>query len=568
MLRELSIRNFAIIGDLTLALAKGLNILTGETGAGKSIIVNAVKLIMGGRASADLIRTGEDSAELEALFYIPKGHEAAKAALGQGLDIGEDLVIRRIIQRSGRHKTYINGRVATTQNLAGISQYLASISGQHANQNLTKADYHLAVLDQFGKTVALRDKVTLLYQEMRPMLERLKGLEDQLSAQSEKMSLLRFQLGEIEKARITMGEDDALETERRRLKNAEKIFEMCGRHIEGLYGGDGAIVEQLSEAGKDLRTMGRIDPALVSLAERLDATSYELTDIATEIQSYVDGIVFDNDRLEAVEQRLHELQKLKRKYGDTLEAVIAFGEKAKRELKRVSSIPQDIAAVKESLDIRHTKLVDLCRELSKKRKAAALRMAKSVEKELASLGMAKTQFQVRLTPVPLDRDTHSYFAADGAGIDPTGMERAELLISANVGEALKPVAQIASGGELSRLVLAFKTLIATKGAVETVIFDEVDSGIGGRIAEMVGEKLDKLARFHQVICITHLAQIARFGRSHFKIEKQARKGRTVVGIVPLSGEDRVQEMARMLGGAKTTEAVLAHAREMIETSET
>jgi DNA repair protein RecN (Recombination protein N) len=562
MLRELSIRNFAIIDDLSISFEEGLTVLTGETGAGKSIIINAVNLILGSRASPELIRTSEDTAELEALFEVPAESPTARTARDQGFDLSEGLLIRRIMQRNGRHRVYINSGLATTHALSTINEHLASIASQHSHQSLLKPDHHLLVLDQFGGMAGLRAKVYDSYQEILPLITRLATLKRKLSEQAEHCELLEFQCNEIQQAQIFLGEDEQLEQERERLKHAERLYETVGKCVERLYGLEGAVVEDLTQIGKELQSVSGIDQALSPAANRLEAASFELEDVASELRGYLQNLVFDTDQLDAVEERLDMLQRLKRKYGGSIESVLACSKKVEDELKLVSSLPAEIAETESRLAKLHKKLADLCRQLSVKRRQAALRLAEAVQEELASLGMAKTHFEVKFKLVPVDGDD-PHLVLDNSGIEATGIDRVEFLIAPNVGEEVKPLAQIASGGELSRIVLALKAMLATKESVETLIFDEVDTGIGGRVAEMVGDRLQSLARFHQVICITHLPQIARFGRHHFRIEKGVFKGRTRTAITPLREEARVKELARMLAGAKVTKKALDHAREMM-----
>lgn len=564
MLRELTIRNFAIIDDLSMTFDNGLIVLTGETGAGKSIIIKAVDLILGGRVASDLIRSSQDTAELEALFEVPVQSQAGEMASQQGFDLSEGLLVRRLIQRNGRHKIYINGRLATTHMLSSMSNQLASIAGQHSHQALLNTDYHLMVLDQFGDLGKLRQKVSACYKKILPLIAELRTLRRQLAEQAQRCELLAFQAQEIGRAGIAPGEDEVLEQQRQRLKNAERLYETVGGCVELLYGGDGAVVERVADLTKELQLLCPVDPALSPIAQRINDVAFELEDIARELQAYLQGIVFDTDRLESVEQRLDALQQLKRKYGDTMESVIAFGQRAEEELKRASCLPEEIDKKEKCLQRTHEELVALCRRLSRRRRQAAKGFAKAVQQEVGSLGMKKTRFDVRFAPVPVDDSTDPYLAVDESGIEATGMERAEFFISPNVGEDLRPLARIASGGELSRIILALKAILATGEAVETLVFDEVDAGIGGGVAEMVGEKLSALARYHQVICITHLPQIARFGKSHFKIEKHVHHGRTSTAIRPLQGEDRVKELARMLGGIHITKQTLAHAREMMD----
>lgn len=563
MLRELSIKNFAIIDDLSINFEKDFTVLTGETGAGKSIIINAVNLLLGSRASPELIRTSEEMAELEALFEVPPESPAARAAQAQGLDLSEGLLVRRIIQRNGRHKIYINGRLSTMQMLSTINEHLASISGQHAHQGLLKSEQHLLVLDQFGGLTDLRGRVSECYQKMLPLIREWNGLKREQIEQAEHRELLEFQCSEIQQAKIAHDEDKELERERQRLRYAERLYETVGRCVDRLYGADGAVVEHVTGVAKELQGLSSIDSSLSRAAERVQETSFQLEDVVNDLRGYLHQVVFDSDRLEAVELRLDLLHRLKRKYGGSLESVLAHGKEAEEELKRISTLPERITEVEEELDQLYKKLSKLCRELSKKRRKAAQRLSDKVEQELTSLGMSGTRFDVRFKPSPVDESADPHLLLDNAGIEATGIDRVDFLIAPNVGEDLRPLAQIVSGGELSRIILALKAILATKESVEALIFDEVDAGIGGGVAEVVGKKLQSLARFHQVICITHLPQIAQFGNYHFKIAKGVYKGRTRTTIMPLDGKARVKELARMLGGVKITKKTLDHAHEMV-----
>ncbi|MDY6988852.1 MAG: DNA repair protein RecN [Thermodesulfobacteriota bacterium] len=564
MLRELSIRNFAIIDDLSISFERGLTMLTGETGAGKSIIINAVNLILGSRASPELIRTSEETAELEALFEVPSESAAARTARQRGVDVSAGLLVRRTIQRNGRNKIYINGRLATSQILSSINLHLASVAGQHAHQNLLNPDYHLLVLDQSAGLVALRGEVGGCYHDVLPLIKRLATLRRKLAGQSEYRELLEFQHKEIEQADIKPWEDQEVEQELQRLKHAERLYETVGMCVDRLYGGEGALIETLIATGKELEVLSKIDHALLSLKERMDTVSYELEDVAQELQNYLQGIVFDSERLEATESRLDTLQRLKRKYGGSLDSVMKQGREIKEELRRVSSLPEEIVETEARLGGLYDRLTGLCQKLSEKRKEAATHFAGKVQKEMVGLGMPKARFEVRFKGVPFDENQDPHLVLGASGIEATGMDRIEFLMAPNVGEDLRPLAQIASGGELSRMILALKAILATKESVETLIFDEVDAGIGGSVAEMVGKKLASLAEFHQVLCITHLPQIAQFGTHHFKIQKGVHGGRTRTTMTLLEGEARVKEMARMLAGVEITAKAMAHAREMIK----
>lgn len=563
MLQELTIRNFAIIEDLIIHFEGGLTVLSGETGAGKSIIVNAVNLLLGSRASAALIRTGAESAELEALFDIPPESPAARIMAEQDYDASEGLMIRRIISRNERHRIYINGRLATMQALGAITAHLASISGQHAHQGLLREDVHLEILDQYGDLWKLRQDYTEGFGHLQPLLRRERDLLRRQAQQGQLIDLLRFQLEEITAAAVAVGEDETLEQERRRLKNGEFLYQTVQQCVDVLYSGDGAVVEQLGGLGKSLEQAAAIDAGLATSAAALNDLAYGVEDLAAQLRDYLKRIDLDPRNLENVEARLDQLTKLKRKYGGSLESVLAHRDDVARQLEATENIDAAIAQVGAQLKQRHRQLTELAEALSAGRRQAGQRLSRLVEAELASLKMADTRFAVELQPIPASRESSPYLSHDGRALTESGMDRAAFMIAPNVGEAIKPLANIASGGELSRVVLALKAILAQRDSVETVIFDEVDAGIGGGVAERVGKKLAALAQHHQILCITHLPQIAKYGRHHFRIVKKVVKGRTLTTIAPLGPEARIEEIARMLGGETITPATLNHAREML-----
>ena len=563
MLRELSIRNFAIIDDLHIRFAPGLTILSGETGAGKSIIINAVNLILGSRAAADMIRTGAESAELEALFEIGPNSAAGRAAGGMGYDLGNGLLVRRVIARAEGNRVYVNGRLATLQVLATVTENLASISGQHAHQGLLKEDQHLLILDQFAGLMPRREAVSALYHEILPQLKRLNDLRQRQAQQAELAELLEFQEREIASAGITPDEDRDLERERLRLKNAGLLLEAVQGSLDLLYGAAGAATDRLAEARRSLEKAARIDSGLAAGAESCAEISYRIEELVQSLRTYLRSVEFNDQRLEEVEQRLDTLNRLKRKHGGSLEAVMAKLAGVRAERAAVEHLDVDIAAAADRLQELRTAIGTEATALSQQRRQAAERFAAQVAAELAALKMAGTQFAVALSPVPAPAGNDPNLVIGESAVTDSDIDRAVFTIAPNVGEALKPLAAIASGGELSRVVLALKSILAAFDSVATIVFDEVDAGIGGAVAEVLGRRLAALARRHQVLCITHLPQIAKFADHHFKISKQVVSGRTRTVIAPLSDDERTREIARMLGGEKITRVTVAHARELL-----
>lgn len=568
MLEELIIRNFAIIEDLHIRLDAGLTIFSGETGAGKSIIINAVNLLLGRRASAALIRTGADSAELEALFKIPSTGRVAETMSELGYDARDGLLVRRIISRNERHRIYINNRLATIQALTAITAHLASISGQHANQGLLKEDEHLYILDQYGGLLPLRSQYQEGYRRLLPLIRKAKALDDQKRQQGDQVALLQFQRQEIDTAQIVPGEDDQLESDRLRMKNSETLFQTSSQCVEELYGRDGAVIERLGVLATQMEKAGTLDPSLVAYAEQLSTLIYGVEDLVENLRGYLGHMDMDVQELDAVEERLDLLNKLKRKYGGSLDTVIGHAKEVDRQLGQIENIDAAIEQVQTELARQHADLMEMAKTLAEKRRRTATKLARQVEKELDSLKMADTRFAVDLQPILADPTAAPHLKCGDNGLTESGMDRAAFMIAPNVGEAIKPLADIASGGELSRVVLALKAILAQSDSVETVVFDEVDAGIGGAVAEVVGRKLSALAKHHQIICITHLPQIACFGQRHLFISKSVAAGRTSTTMRPLSAKERIDEIARMLGGQEITAATLTHAEEMLASATT
>jgi DNA repair protein RecN (Recombination protein N) len=500
---------------------------------------------------------------LEALFQIPATGRVADVMADLGYDAREGLLVRRIISSSDRHRIYINDRLATMGALTAITAHLASISGQHAHQGLLKEEEHLFVLDQYGGLLPLRQQYQKGHRQLVPLIRKAQELLRQQARQGEQMALLQFQQQEIEAAQVVLGEDGQLEQERLRLKNGETLFQTATQCVDELYSQDGAVVERLGQLGQALSKAGQIDPQLKQRGEELATLTYGVEDLVENLRGYLGRIDLDPHQLDAVDERLHLLNKLKRKYGGSLEAVLAHAGDIADQLGRLENIDAAIRQVQGELADLHTHLGGMARELSEKRHHVAGKLARHVEHELGSLKMGDTRFAVDLQPVSADPGTSPDLSYEGHCLTETGTDRAAFMMAPNVGEAIKPLAGIASGGELSRVVLALKAILAQSDSVETVVFDEVDAGIGGAVAEVVGQKLAALALHHQIICITHLPQIACYGQRHLYISKAVTDGRTSTTIRPLAPPERVEEIARMLGGQKITVATLTHAQEML-----
>ncbi|VEN75383.1 DNA repair protein RecN [Candidatus Desulfarcum epimagneticum] len=561
MLLELSIKNFAIIDDLSITFQEGLTILSGETGAGKSVIINAMTLLLGGRAHSDLIRSGGETAEIEALFDIPE--DVSQKLEAAGHEPSDELVARRVIARNGRSRIHVNGRLATIGLLKSIAGGLAGISAQRSHQGLLKEESHLFLLDQFAGLSSMREELTRLHKEALPLIEKLDEIRSREERRAERIELLRFQEDEILKTRIQPDEDRDLEEERLRIKNHATLYETAYNSIEELYSRQGSVVEKMAAAARSLEKAADIDPALKPHARAVEDASLQVEDIAQELRGYLADISIDENRLEEIEARVDTLNRLKRKYGGSLEGISAHLDSVRKERAGIEGLAETRAEIEAAIQSSHEKRKALCLDLSEKRKKAAKTLSKKAEAELASLKMPRTRFSVSLDPAPAPEGHNPYLMVGKFMIGETGMDRASFVIAPNPGEPGKPLAAIASGGELSRVVLALKAILSENESLETVVFDEVDAGIGGEVAEVVGKKLLSLSTRHQVICITHLPQIARFADAHFRISKHVEDGRTLARIRPLDSGERLREVARMLGGEKITEATLEHAREML-----
>lgn len=579
MIQELIIRNYALIDQLKVEFAPGLNILTGETGAGKSIVLEAIGLVLGERGSPDLVKSGCSQAVVEAAIDIAENPAisdlisdlgfVAEADEADEAD-SETLILERQISANGKSRCHINGRLATLSALKDIGDLLVDIHGQHEHQSLFRVEKHLDLLDNFGKLNSLREKVSEKYSRIERLQKELEQLEADYKEKLRQKELFEFQFNELRQADLKAGEEEELISERKVLNNAETLYETAVSAYEKILGSESSdisILDLLRGISNEFSKLTEIDKSLVEVASRIGSALYELEDISASIRSYADSIEFEPNRLEQIETRLDLIYKLKRKYGDSITEIINYKKRLERDLELLSVNSTKIEDIKVQLNRELEAAKALAFELSTERQKVAKRLELAMEKELETLGMAKTRFKVLMSQkesengiIKSDSNSKRFELAIN------GIDQAEFLIAPNVGEPLKPLAKIASGGEISRIMLALKTVLASSDQLPTLIFDEIDAGIGGHTAEVVGKKLKELSKLHQVICITHLPQIASLAEAHYLIRKRVVGDKTKVEAAHLDKEARVQELARMLGGKKITQIALAHAKELAKAS--
>jgi DNA repair protein RecN (Recombination protein N) len=558
MLNELSIKNFAIIDELQVSFGEGLNVISGETGAGKSIIIGAVSLLLGDRATTEMIRTQADTATVEAFFDIASNKPLQEKVAEMGFTAGDELVIRRVISHTGKNKVFINGQMATLTNLAALSELLINICGQHEHQVILNAENHINILDEFGGCLSARDayaEIYYQYQQVRTQIEKLKNLR---SSREEKTDLFKFQLKEIQDINPQPAEDTALADEKKVLVNYQKISGWANLAYDLLYGEKDSAIVKLKEVQNQVKEIKKIDANLKLADTDIESSFITLQEAALILRDYSKNLFFDSERLSAIDERLELLNRLKRKYGGSLEGVLRRKQEIEEDLKRVFSVEEEL----ETLGREEEKIKDDLRQnalkLSQNRAQAARKLQDSVDKEIHALNMPHASFHVNFNKCAADKTVESF--------EQTGGDEIEFYLAANKGEESKPLNRIASGGELSRIILALKNVLSRTGSVASIVFDEVDNGIGGATAEIVGRKLKEVSANHQVICITHLPQIACFGDNHLYVSKKVIKGRTITSVEELDDEQKIEEISRMLGGVNVTNATREHAREMINGS--
>lgn len=565
MLRHLRATNFAILSDVEIELGPGMNALTGETGAGKSLIVEAVNLLRGGRASADIPRAGADEAVVEATVEVPDDLRARVAGVLEGAGLpneGVEVFIRRVIARGGRGRCYVNGALTTAARLGELGALLVDLSGQHQHQGLVDPARHLEILDLFGSSVGEASAMQVAWDELRDKAAAVQGLGGDARERDARIDYLRFQLDELDGASLVAGEDSALELERARLASVDLLQSVARTAEERLYSGDAAARDLVAAASREIERGLRSDPSLEPIAKQLVEIETLLDDAADQLRSYADRLEGDPERLASVDERIALIRRLVRKHGAaassarpngtaagtaSLDEVIAKAAELRAELATLASHDISLVEAQTARSVAETAAMSVAASLTKLRTRAAKKLEKEVGAALAELGMAAAKLFVVVEP---------------RSLGPTGSDRIELVLASNKGEEQRPLAKIASGGELSRIMLALKLALRNADEVATYVFDEVDAGIGGATAQVVGAQIRAVADHRQVLCVTHLPQIAAYADHHFHVEKAEIAGRTETHVRRLTGTARKDELARMLGGQATTKAK-AHAAELL-----
>ncbi|MBS1112814.1 MAG: recN [Nitrospirae bacterium] len=546
MLKELRIKNLAVIDDLKVRFEEGFNVLTGETGAGKSIIVDSLGLALGSKVQPDFIRSGEKEAVVQAYFEA----EGMKSLPDIGVDMTDGFILRRSIFASGKSRAYVNDTMVSTQSLAEIGRALVDIHGQHEHQSLLSVDKHGLFLDFFGRLQEEQRRAERLYREVEISKREVAGLRQKMQERAHRLDLLKFQIQEIDSAALKVGEHENLSGQKTILSNLGRLKELAESAYELIYGADDSCIAKLSSVISKLRDMSAIDHQASEVLGMLESVLPLLDDAAVSLREYKGRYDFEPGSLDEIEERLALIRKLEKKYGEGIETIIRYRDNAEAEMKDLEIVDEQIHDLENELILKEAMLSEAAAALSEKRKAAAQRMEKLVLKELQELAFNDAEFLVDIRREALSS---------------RGIDRIEFMFSANAGEPPKPLVKIVSGGELSRVMLALKTICADFDSTPVLIFDEIDSGIGGRTAEIVGRKLKNLADKHQVLCTTHLPQLASKGSVHLKIEKRQRNERVYVEVKELAGSERLKEIARMLSG-NVTDISLRHAKELLESA--
>lgn len=564
MLTVLSITNFALIGALRVEFERGLNLLTGETGSGKSIIVDALGVLIGGRFSSDMVKAGEKQASVEGLFNIGENPRVAELLEESGLGAEDacatELVVRRELSAAGRGRIYVNNRLATLALLRDLRPFLVDIHGQGDQQTLFNPDTHLEILDAFGSHEALRSEVAERYALWSSLKRELEALRRDEAEKLQLIDALKFQTAELEAAQLEAGEEERLLSERRILANLEKVSELCAEAYDKTYERDDSTVARLSHLAHQIEELSDYEAAYRDYIEGVNSARALLEDLGLSLRSFADNLKFSPARLAEIESRLAEVARLKRKYGGAVEAAIEHFERSRERLSQLERSDERATEIQKELGEAQSLYLKSARKLQEARRKASRGLSRAVERDLKEVAMENARFVVEFDSPDEDAGEQMLVKSFAA----SGIDRVEFHFSANVGEPPRPLARVASGGEASRLMLVLKTIISPTRFPRTIVFDEIDAGIGGRVSEAVGLKLKTLAATNQVFCVTHQAQVARFADSHLLVSKRAERGATEVAVRRLEQKGRVEEIARMLTGAQITETARRHAREMLK----
>ncbi len=560
MLQELYITNFVLIDKVAIKLCERLNVFSGATGVGKSMVIGALNFILGGRATAELVRSGKDEATVIGRFFVNDKNllrQIKKRTDNNTLD--EELLLQRSIDTNGRNRCRLNDVPLTVSVLKEIGEMLVNIHGQHEHETLLNGINQLYILDDFGGISPLREDFAEVYQRFTEKTRLRDVLKSNLQERSQKMDLYTFQIDEIDKAQLKTGESEELEKERGILSNAEKIYSTVSSCYSQLYESSDAVVERLKSALRELQSVAKLDDALQKIFDDCSQSLYQIEDTAFSLGKYRDGFNYDPQRLEYIEERLNTIRKLKIKYGNTIDEILSCRDGVALKLKQLSEEGTAAEHVDEELQVLADVLKQKGNELTRKRLATADKLASLITEELHDLGIPHGQFCVKITSSFSDNNGNPLLAEANTH----GFDLVEFLISPNPGEDLKPLRKIASGGEISRVMLALKHQLAKVDKTPVLVFDEIDANIGGRMGEVIGEKLSSIARSHQVICITHLPQIASYADEQWKVNKQVKNGKTHSTIENLSGESRLEEIADMIRGSEKTDITRKQAQEML-----
>jgi DNA repair protein RecN (Recombination protein N) len=549
-LSSLRIRNLALVDELEWSLGPGTTAITGETGSGKSIIVGALKLVLGERADKTLIRSGADSCTVEAIFEVKDTRSINAELEQQGVEPCEDgqLLIKRVFSASGTNRQFINGSATTLAVLKQLGDGLVDLHGPHDHQSLLSSEKQLDLLDAYANAEALRSEYEAAWRRIHQLSTERDELASNEAALERELDLLRHQVREIEDAQLRPGEEEEVTLRYSVVANARRLLELSGSALNRLVEADDAVIGRLNEIGKQLRDLERVDPGASRFSDSLHRALAELDDLASGLQSYAEELEIEPGELAGLEERVSIFETLKRKYGPTIAAVIEFGDRAAERLGKIESRGEQIASLEKQIAAAHAELGQLGEKIRAKRKTAAPKLATSVTKHLRDLGFKRSEFSVELMPL--------------AEPGPHGLEGAEFLFAPNPGEPAKPLKSIASSGEISRVMLAVKSSLAAQDTISLLVFDEIDANVGGEIAHAVGAKMKSLGEGHQVLCITHLPQVAAAAHAQFVVSKEFVKDRTLSRLTAVDGKARVEEIARMLGGK--TESALNHAKTLLE----